>query len=76
MKELLRSNDPVLLSFVESLMAGEGIAFHQLDLHTSMVEGSIGALPRRIMVRKEDLGRAQAVLRDVGVLPEAASRDD
>ena len=57
MEELLRSNDLVYLSFVRHVLDGEGIAFVQLDDHMSVLEGSIGVLPRRIMVAGELLGQ-------------------
>ena len=69
MKELLRSNDPVRLSYVEALLRAAGIASVLLDQHTSIIEGSIGAIQRRLMVEDDDLGRARAVLADVGETP-------
>ncbi|GAB4369083.1 MAG: DUF2007 domain-containing protein [Kiloniellaceae bacterium] len=66
MRELLRTNDMVKLSWVEALLADAGIACVVLDLHTSILEGSIGILPRRLMVAEDDLPRAQQVLRDAG----------
>ena len=69
MKELLRSNDPVRLSYVEALLRAAGIASVLLDQHTSVIEGSIGAIQRRLMVEDDDLGRARAVLADVGETP-------
>ena len=62
MEELLRSNDPVWLSYVRHVLAEEGIAFLQLDEHMSALEGSVGAIPRRIMVLAEDLARARLSL--------------
>ncbi len=62
MKELLRTNDPVRLSFVEALMRGAGIETIVLDQHTSFVEGSIGAIQRRLMVSERDHARARALL--------------
>lgn len=62
MEELLRSNDPVWLSFVRHVLAEEGIEYLQLDDHMSALEGSVGAIPRRIMVLAEDLARARASL--------------
>ena len=59
MEELLRSNDPVYLSFVRHVLAEAGIAFLQLDDHMSALEGSIGVLPRRILVPREDLAQAK-----------------
>ena len=66
MKELLRTNDIVKLSWVEALLADAGIETLVLDLHTSVLEGSLGILPRRLMVIDDDLLRAQRVLRDAG----------
>lgn len=64
MKELLRTNDPTLIAFAQALLEGEDIACFELDVHTSVLEGSIGILPRRLMVRSQDHFRASAVLRD------------
>ena len=66
MKELLRTNDIVKLSWLEALLADAGIETLVLDLHTSVLEGSLGILPRRLMVIDDDLARAQRVLRDAG----------
>lgn len=63
MKELLRTNDPVRLSFVEAVLAAAGIESVVLDQHTSIVEGSIGAIPRRLVVADADHFRASAALR-------------
>jgi len=64
MKELLRTTDPVKLAFATSLLEGEGIAAFQMDVHMSVLEGSLGILPRRLMVREQDMFLARAVLRD------------
>lgn len=64
MKEVLRSNDPVRLAFARSLLQGEQIEVFELDVHMSALEGSIGILPRRLLVRRSDAFRARAVLRD------------
>jgi putative signal transducing protein len=61
-KELLRTNDPVRLSWLQALLRDAGIDSVVLDHHTSLVEGSIGAIPRRLMVAARDLGRARALL--------------
>jgi len=58
MKELLRTNDVVRLSWVQALLADAGIRSLVLDQHTSLVEGSIGAIPRRVMVAERDHTRA------------------
>jgi hypothetical protein len=66
MTELLRTNDPVRLSFLEALLRDSGIDSLVLDHHTSLVEGSIGAIPRRLMVSERDYRRARAVLAAAG----------
>lgn len=66
MKELLRTNDPVRLSFLQALLRDSGIESLVLDHHTSLVEGSIGALPRRLMVTGRDYRLACSVLAAAG----------
>lgn len=72
MIELLRTNDPVLISFVEALLRDAGIGFFVADRNMSVMEGSIGILLRRIMVSQEDLDEARALLRDAGIEGEMA----
>ena len=67
MKELLRSNDPVLISYVSALLEEEGIAFMVADTNMSVLEGSIGALPRRVLVASDASGRARALLTGAGI---------
>ena len=77
MQELVRSNDPVLLSFVEALLREAGIGFHVADANISLMEGSIGAFPRRVLVAADDLAHACSLLRDAGLekeLPGANAR--
>ena len=64
MKEVLRSNDPVLLSWAEALLGGAGIATVLLDAHTSAVEGSISAIAWRLMVDDGDWPRAARLIDD------------
>ncbi|MCP3972827.1 MAG: DUF2007 domain-containing protein [Rhodobacteraceae bacterium] len=64
MKELLRSNDPTVVALASALLDGEDIDCFQMDVHMSVLEGSIGILPRRLMVADRDLFQASAVLRD------------
>jgi len=66
MKELLRTNDPVRLSWAEALLAAAGIEAVVLDTHTSIIEGSIGAIPRRLMVADADHRRAEKLLTEAG----------
>lgn len=76
MIELLRTNDPVLVSFIEALLRDAGIEFDVLDLHMSVVEGSLGVLPRRIVVAADQAKAAQALLveADIDVPPVGESR--
>jgi hypothetical protein len=62
MKDILRTTDPVLLSFAESMLAAEGIPVAVFDTHASAIEGSISAIPRRLMVADEDETRALAII--------------
>jgi len=64
MQELLRSSDPTVIAFATALLEGEDIAVFAMDVHMSILEGSIGILPRRLMVRDADLRRARIVLAD------------
>ena len=73
MREILRTTDPTAIAFSTALLRGEGIDCFVLDVHTSVLEGSIGILPRRLMVADRDAFRARAVLRDNavdGLVPE------
>ena len=67
MRELLRTNDLTIIAWATALLEGEGIEVFALDVHMSALEGSIGILPRRLMVRESDHFRARAILRDCGV---------
>ncbi len=64
MKELLRTTDPTVIAYATALLKGEGIDCFPIDVHMSVLEGSIGVLPRRMMVRDADLARAERVLTD------------
>lgn len=64
MRELLRSNDPTVIAFAEALLSGEDIAVFVMDANMSVLEGSIGVLPRRMMVADRDFFMDEAILRD------------
>ncbi|WPY94010.1 DUF2007 domain-containing protein [Limimaricola variabilis] len=64
MKELLRSNDPTVIAFATALLNGEGIDCFEWDVNTSILEGSIGILPRRLMERDADHAAAERAMRD------------
>jgi hypothetical protein len=70
MKQLLRTNDPVRLSWLQALLDDSGIDSLILDHHTSLVEGSIGAIPRRLVVAERDYRRARALLAAAGEVAE------
>jgi hypothetical protein len=67
MKELLRSNDPVLLSYVSALLEQESIDFIVADVNMSVLEGSIGALPRRVLVESDKITQAREILTGAGI---------
>ena len=64
MKIVLKSNNPVLISFAEALLKDAQIETFQLDQQMSVNEGSLGILPRRLMVADDDLARAEDILRE------------
>ena len=67
MKELLRTTDPTTIAFATALLRGEGIECFEMDVHMSVLEGSIGVLPKRLMVRQQDHFRAKIVMQDNGI---------
>ena len=56
LRELVRTNDPVLISAIEALLKGADIPHVVLDQNMSVLEGSLGILPRRMMVADDDVG--------------------
>ena len=64
MKELFRTTDPTLIPFATALLRAEDIGCFDLDVHMSILEGSIGIMPRRLMVADRDYFMASAILRD------------
>ena len=74
MKIVLRSNNPVLLNFAEALLKDAQIESFQFDQQMSVNEGSLGILPRRLLVADEDAERAEAILSAaLDALPEDLS---
>jgi hypothetical protein len=67
MTELLRTNDAVLISAIEALLKGAGIECMVADRYMSVMEGSIGVLPRRVLVADDDADEARKVLTDAGL---------
>ena len=70
MIELLRTNDIVLISRIEALMAEHEIGFFVADQHMSVLEGSCGFLPRRVLIDEDDLPRARMALHYAGLMNE------
>lgn len=62
MKELLRTTDPTVIAFATVLLEGEDIAVFHLDVHMSILDGSMGILPQRLMVADRDLFMAKAIM--------------
>jgi Putative prokaryotic signal transducing protein len=69
-KEILRTNDAVLVSAVEALLDGAHIPYLVLDQNMSVLEGSIGILPRRLLVEERCLESARRLLEDAGLAGE------
>ena len=67
MKQLLATSDPTVIAFASALLQGEGIAAFEMDVNMSVLEGSIGILPRRLMVADRDYAAAARTLRDNGI---------
>ncbi|HEY0447855.1 DUF2007 domain-containing protein [Actinophytocola sp.] len=67
MVELLRSNDPVLISFATSLLQDAMIVHSVADSHMSVIDGSINAVVNRVMVAEDQYDDARALLVDAGV---------
>jgi hypothetical protein len=67
MEELLRTNDMVLISFVEALLREAGIDSWVADQNMSIIEGSLGVLQRRVMVPADRLAQARRLMVDAGV---------
>ncbi|MCX5497496.1 DUF2007 domain-containing protein [Kaistia dalseonensis] len=70
MDELIRTNDMVLISFVDALLKDAGIEHMLVDQNMSVMEGSLGVLPRRILVPSDDLAAARQLLTDAGIAGE------
>ena len=70
MKELMRTNDAVVISFVESLLKDAGIGCMVADQNMSVLDGSIGVLPRRVLVADDEVDAARRILVDAGIANE------
>ncbi len=66
MRELLRTTDPVTISWAVAMLAAEDIESFVFDRHTSLIEGSVMAIAQRVMVADEDYSRARRLMRECG----------
>jgi len=73
MREIVRTNDAVLITAIEALLKGAGIPHMVLDQNMSVLDGSIGMLPRRIVVENDHVARARRLLTDAGLGHELRS---
>jgi hypothetical protein len=67
LREIVRTNDPVLVSAIEALLKAANIPHTVLDRNMSVLEGSLGILPRRVLVDDDDVAAARQVLVDAGL---------
>lgn len=63
----MRTNDPTIIAFATALLRGEDIDCFLFDVHMSVLDGSIGILPRRLMVAQADAFLARSILGDNGI---------
>ena len=70
MEELIRTNDIVLISFVEALLKDAGISNYLADQNMSVMEGSLGVLQRRILVPSDEFAAARALMTEAGMASE------
>jgi hypothetical protein len=76
MEEIIRTNDLVLISFVEALLRDAGIRHFVADQNMSVIEGSLGVLPRRVLVDAASADAARKLLEDAGVGAELEKKKD
>lgn len=72
MKTLVNTNDPVLVGYVGTLLDEAGITHFILDANMSIMEGSVGIIPRRVMVADDEIGAARNCLHQAGLAKEIA----
>ena len=75
MREIVRTNDPVLLTAIDALLQGADIPHVVLDQNMSVLEGSLGMLPRRVMVADDQVAAARRLLTDAGLAHELRPDD-
>ncbi|HEU6442975.1 MAG TPA: DUF2007 domain-containing protein [Microvirga sp.] len=70
MVEIVRTNDLVMVGFLQSLLENANIPVLVADAHMSALEGMIGAFPRRLLVLDDDADRARRLIREAGLAGE------
>ena len=70
MKQLIRTTDIVIISHIQAILDAEGIATFELDVNMSVLDGSLGILPRRIMVADDEYDDAVQLITDAGLAME------
>ena len=67
MREIVRTNDAVLVSAITALLDGAGIEHVVFDQNMSVLEGSLGVLPRRVLVADDEVASARQLLVEAGL---------
>ncbi len=67
MKAIIKTTDPLMVSFVIDLLDQQGVKAFEFDQNFSVMDGSIGVIPRRIMVIDEELNKARRLIREAGL---------
>ena len=67
MKELLRTNDIVLISRIQSILDDEDVQYKLFDVHASIIEGSINAIEKRILVSNYDYKFSQKLIQEQAI---------
>ena len=76
MREILITTDPVLLSFVKSVLADAGVETMVADQYTSSIEGSVGVLPRRLLVHEDLWATGRQALTEAGLADQMVADAD
>ena len=65
MKEVLRTNNLILISRAQSILNEAGVHNQLLDAHASNIEGSISAIQRRVIVSDDDFQKSKKLINDL-----------
>ena len=76
MVELTRTNDPVFLSWLLYALSESEIKAFVFDSFTSIMEGNISAIPRRVMVIEDQLAQARVILHEGETMAKTGSVDE